>query len=67
VNGHGRGLLLAPSVQLTAPAFLHCRIFGRKTGFHFPENALEGPVRSGTSAKWEQFVPRRIINQGILK
>src|ERR1700680_2982551 len=32
----------------TAPAFLHCRIFGRKTGFHprlrrgrhFPENAL---------------------------
>jgi hypothetical protein len=50
-NASGRGpraVSHRPETE-TALAFLHCRIFGRKTGFHpclrrgrhFPENALD--------------------------
>src|SRR6266436_5724701 len=47
-NDLSRAVSLWPETETeTAPAFLHCRIFRRKTGFHpafaragFPENAL---------------------------
>jgi hypothetical protein len=42
-TGRTRAASYRPDTE-TAPAFLHCRIFGRKTGVHFPENALKRPA-----------------------
>src|ERR1700676_2208751 len=48
----------------TALAFLHCRIFGRKTGFHFPENALAVMRRTRHSLKEEAADGPPLSNAG---